>query len=633
VDLNAELDRFRTQSYRYARSYNPLPAPPEPISTDYIPTFQQAVVSSGAGSTRYTDLPTSPLSSPPQFEVERRSRKGKTKLPDRQYTSDPRHPTPGPSIHSSNYIQRHLSPQPPMYDQSSSYTIRLPGLQYDLDNTNQPLDAFSLTHAYLKEYSVGYVNGQAFANGRRPTELSDNRRTPHQQANISRQPPQTAGVYESSSNREPPNSYQSQPYSAPAAGDRPSHRRYDTAPSLSSSRHEGGSLTRPRSRSRQRGSSSGSQDRVHSNAMLASILSSPPSRPPSRRRSAGEATSPIPNPRSVSFQSPIIITEPELLEETTMPSNPVASSLRRGSPLSQSQGTWGTPTPSGMTRGSSQMPSLLNFRNPLSDGAESSFHISGSDGANRRTSIASSEAAPSQASPARPIHSMVGVLPGDAEVIPVSSHSNRNSYLSSHSSGWEASSSSRSRASYGSGYQPDDDHPQNQRDSLALSSNHRWSQQSYPRDDGANSYRSPASLGPRSHEFPSESNSYFYAEHRTQSHDELRPHHHQPQDDSSSPNGRQSHSRPSHASRAPRASHRELLPVESPFPITVDYTDDDRSPLDRGSPGAGPPSAMPSFGNALGLELPSGPTPISAPTPIVSNTMFLRTFSRDHYES
>ena len=630
MNLKAELDRFRTQSYRYARSHNPLPAPPEPISTDYVPTFQQAVLSSGAGSTIYSDLPTSPLSSPPQFEVERRSRKGKTKLPDRQYMPDPRHPTPGPSIHSSNHVQRHLNPQPPMYDQSSSYTTRIPGLQYDFDNTNQPLDAFSLTHAYLKEYSVGYVNGQAFVNGRRPTELSDNRRTPHQQANISRQPPQTAGVYESSSNREPPNSYQNQPYSAPAAGDRPSHRRYDTAPSLGSSRNEAGASTRPRSRSRQRGSSAGSQDRVHGNAMLASILSSPPLRPPSRRRSAGEATSPLPNPRSVSFQSPILIPEPELLEETTVPSNPVAPSLRRGSPLSQSQGTWGTPTPSGMTRGSSQMPSLLNFRNPLSDAGESSFHISGSEGANRRTSIASSGGAPSQASPARPIHSMVGVLPGDAEATSVS---NRNSYLASHSSGLEAGSSSRSRASYGSGYQPDDDRSQNQRDTQALSSNHRWSQQSYIRDDREISYRSPTSLGPRAHELRTESNSYFYAEHRTQSYDDLRPYHHQPRDDSSNPSDRQNHSRPSHASRAPRASHRELLPVESPFPITVDYTDDDRSPLDQGSPGAGPPSATPAFGNALGLELPSGPTPISAPTPIVSNTTFLRTFSRDHYES
>jgi hypothetical protein len=555
---------------------------------------------------------------------------------------DPRHPTPGPSIPSSNYVQPNLSPQPPVYE-SSSYTTRIPGLQYDFDNTNQPLDAFSLTHAYLKEYSVGYVNGQAFANGRRATELSDNRRTSHPQANSSRQPPQTAGIYESSSNNREPllNAYQTQPYSAPAGGDRPSHRRHDTATSASSSRHEGGSSTRSRSRSRQRGSSSGSQDRVHSNAMLASILSSPPLRPPSRRQSAGQATSPIPNSRSVSFQSPTLITEPELLEETTLPSNPVAPGLHRGSPLTQSQGTWGTPTPSGMTRGSmSQLPSLLNFRNPSSEGGETSFHISGSDGANRRTSIvdASSEAAPSQASPARPVHSMVGVLPGDAEVIPVSSHSNRNSYRSptsvdirsSHSAGWEASSSSRSRVSastYGSGYQPDDDRSQNQRGSQALSSNHRWS---HPRDDRANPYRSPTSLGPRTHELRSESNSYFYGQHRTQSYGESRPYHHQPQDDSSNSSDRQSH--PRH-SRAPRTSHRELLPVESPFPITVDYTDDDRSSLDHGSPGVGPPSVMPSFGNALGLELPTGPTPISAPTPIVSNTMFLRTFSRDHYES
>ena len=565
-------------------------------------------------------------------------------MPDRQYVPDPRRPTPGPSMPSSNYVQSGLSPRSLAYDQSSSYTTRIPGLQYDFDNTNQPLDAFSLTHAYLKEYSVGYVNGQAFANGRRPTELSDNRRTPHPQATSTRQPPQTAGVYESSSNREPLNAYQNQPYSAPAGGDRPSHRRHDTAASISSSRHERGSSTRPRSRSQQRGSSSGSQDRVHSNAMLASILSSPPPRPPSRRQSAEQPTSPIPNPRSVSFQSPTLISEPELLEETTLPSNPVAPSQRRGSPLAQSQGTWGTPTPSGMTRGSlSQLPSLLNFGNPLSEGGESSFHMSGSEGANRRASIidASSEAAPSsQASPARPVHSMVGVLPGDAEVIPVSSHLNRNSYRSptsidihsNHSSGREASSSSRSRPSasaYGSGYQPDDNRSQNQRDSQTLSSNHRWSYQSHPRDDRANSYRSLTSLGPGTHELRSDSNSYFSSQYRAQSYDESRPHHHQ----SLNSSDRQSHSRLSHASRAPRTSHRELLPVESPFPITVDYTDDDRSSPDQGSPGAGPPSVVPSFGNALGLELPTGPTLISAPTPIVSNSMFLRTFSRDHSES
>ncbi|KIM43751.1 hypothetical protein M413DRAFT_443658 [Hebeloma cylindrosporum] len=646
VNLNVELDRFRSQPYRYTRSHNPLPAPPEPISTDYIPSFQQAVLSSGAGSTRYTDLPTSPLSSPPQFEVERRSRKGKTRLSDRQYISDPRNPTPGPS---SSHVQSHHSPHPPMYDPSSSYTTRMPGLQYDLDNTTQPLDAFSLTHAYLKEYSVGYVNGQAFANGRRATELSDNRRTPYPHANSSRHPPQTAGVYEPSSNsREPPlHTYHNQPYSAPVAGDRPSHRRYDTVTSLNSSRHEEGSSSRSRSRSRQRGSPSGSQGRQHGNAALASTLSSPPPRPPSRRQSVGRATPPVPSSRSVSFQQPIVIPEPE--EETMLPSNALVPTLRRGSPVSQSRvttSTWGTPAPSNMTRGSTSMSmSLLNFRTPRSEGGESSFHPFGSEGSNRRLSIIdpSVEAVPSQASPARPVQSMVGVLPGDAEVISASPRSNGNPYRSptsldirsSHSSSWEATSSSRSRASvstHGSGYQADNDRPQNQRDSQAPSSNHGWGHQNYTRDDRANTYRSPTSLGPRTQEIRSESHSYFYEEYRTQSYDESRPHHYQSQDDTSSyQSDRRSHSRHSHPGRAPRASLREL-PSGSPFPITVDYNEDRRS-LDHGSPGAGPSSSMPSIGNALGLDMSTGPTPISAPTPVVSNTAFLRTFSRDHYES
>ncbi|KAF8962148.1 hypothetical protein BDZ97DRAFT_1826582, partial [Flammula alnicola] len=227
IEVQSELASLQSLTHRYTYNRNPLPPPPEPISTDQIPTFEQAVSESGSG-VRFAELPTSPRSRYP-FEVEsRRSRKGKTNSAERRHAyEDPRyHLSPRTqtapnrqATPTSHYVQPHIAPQMPIYEQSSSQSTRSTGLQLHFESTNQPLDAFALTHAYLREYSSGFVNGQEVASGRRITEPTESYSSTRQSyASSSRHPQQPASAFEPpmESYRAPSaNIYQNQPYSAP----------------------------------------------------------------------------------------------------------------------------------------------------------------------------------------------------------------------------------------------------------------------------------------------------------------------------------------------------------------------------------------------------------------------------------
>ena len=134
--------------------------------------------------------------------------------------------------------------------QPSSYATRLAGLPSRFENTTQPLDVYTLTGTYLREYSVGFQHGQEAAKDLDRFGYSG---------------------------------YSQQPFSAPITGSssreraKTDHRRHDTAESIistteSASGHTGRLDTtyttnlRPRSRSSSRSRSQ------YSDPVLASIL-------------------------------------------------------------------------------------------------------------------------------------------------------------------------------------------------------------------------------------------------------------------------------------------------------------------------------------------------------------------------
>lgn len=231
---------------------NPLPRPPEPVSSKHIPTFAQAIseaTNSPAGSifsgSVYNpatlvygsshEQPPSPPGPPPR-ETERfsngvvedrytiptgRSRKKRGKGRETPHSHSYRHdlgyfdegdmqestsfssnyPTSA-AIQSSTPTQSLSRSHGPISNSSLSgevisgtYTARnvvqfddtdrkhpaystdhpYSALHMQFENTSQPVDAFTLTSSYLREYSAGFINGQEAALGTRsfarpPTE-------------------------------------------------------------------------------------------------------------------------------------------------------------------------------------------------------------------------------------------------------------------------------------------------------------------------------------------------------------------------------------------------------------------------------------------------------------------------------
>ncbi|KAF8884408.1 hypothetical protein CPB84DRAFT_155616 [Gymnopilus junonius] len=254
--LKMQNHALQSNTQRYTPSRNPLPRPPEPIPTDKVPTFEQAILQSGS-SIRFAPLPVSPRSTagtPYPFEIERRShRKGKSKSDERTYSDDsPRYTTSAPAeqshhaSHSASSPASHHSYDP--YSSPPQHATRESGLQMHFDNTAQPLDAFSLTHAYLREYSSGFVNGQEAAFGKRITEFPTSSPTPlagQSSSSRHRTQPTSAAVETPYGHTTDTSVYPTQPYSAPVASERsprPTHRRQATATSIISSSTSSGRL-------------------------------------------------------------------------------------------------------------------------------------------------------------------------------------------------------------------------------------------------------------------------------------------------------------------------------------------------------------------------------------------------------
>lgn len=704
-------EALQSNTQRYTPSHNPLPRPPEPIPTDKVPTLEQAV--SQSGTVRFAPLPVSPRSTAGTsypFEIERRNhRKGKSKSHERGYYDDSSTLTspPPPPVETSHHARsRVTSPASHRGYSSPEQATRATGLPMHFDNTAQPLDAFSLTHAYLKEYSSGFINGQEAALGKRMSEFPPSSPTPvagQSSSSRHRTQPVSATVEPSQGYRTTnASAYPTQPYSAPITNERsprPTHHRQATVGSIISSSTSSVQDDRPSSRSRSRSRPSDTSSSIgspqYNNPLLASILSDTQS-------PRGHSLAPIsPQPR---YAIPPSILSPPISSQQPQPQPPIqqpafnrTSSITsnslppaanpRNSPSSRSHmtlhssDTWGTAPPSHLASGS-LIDGLRAFRfgaEPVMVGGQASmsFHELGSDGASVRTremsfSDVSSEHGNGNGdgnvppSPVRAIHSMVGVLPveGDRGSSPYRSRRDdrdrASSYRSptafdthshSYQNGWNTSTSTnaghRSSQHSTSSSIASQSQSRNEEDRSAQrvpSSNHSyWNE--YPQES---SHRSP----------PSSTHQHGYEDYyqRAQSHTSSRAYSNDDRDRRQQPrvvDGNasitSSITSSSHSSRRPppptRTSHLSL-PADSPFPVSVEYSEYTESYLrapSRDTNGSGSGSstvrgAPADFGNALGLQLTTDldrdlTPPISAPTPVASSRTFLRSWSREHYES
>ncbi|PPQ84401.1 hypothetical protein CVT25_012500 [Psilocybe cyanescens] len=778
VALKLEIEGMQSLTHRYTHSRNPLPRPPEPISTDQVPTFEQAVSESGSGM-RFIELPSSPRRYPEAaasplrypFEVGNRGhhRKGKSKTKDHKTYDDTKHRSSSSATQqqaalsprhnpSSHYVLPHVSSQPAQHDRSPTST-RASGLQTNYENTVQPLDEYELVSVYLREYSSGFVNGQQVAAGKKPAptvEYPGRSYTAHPAyagSGSSRHPVQPISAYEpheTTYTQGAANIYQSQPESIVYGGttersSRPYQRRQETAPSIMSSSASSvpndRSPSTSRSRSRTGGVSSvpSAQNQAPSNPAAASVYSTPPPdgpvRPSSHRESRESVgpTSPLIPPPPPPPQEQQQERQQERQQQTQQTRNrPPSIASARTYHTELTTDSWGTPPPSHLST-RSLIGGLLGFRDgaePVLVGGQEApeFRELGSNGSSVRTreSFSLSETAgdglmqalpPQSMSPPRQVGSMVGVLPPeeDPEVSAYRRHSNSHSTRSQEAS-YRSPTAVDPRAQYGqggwaqqgagesgrgrnggdfvsrSGYQTDggdrgsqrQQRQQQQQQQYDQTASNGWhnAQQYTTRDDRSSSYRSPTSADhyrtsydhrgetgysrERSHTSSSSysySRNYTGSDERRQSHSHSHSHSHSQShyyNDTRSIASSDRHSRSSVASRAPALptrGHHLSLPEESPFPLTVEYTDDDdddeevldrrslprdrqsQSASNRSRRGSGGPDSAPaagagadseSFGNALGLQLTTGTAPLSAPTPVASSHGFLRSWSREH---
>ncbi|KAF8815562.1 hypothetical protein BYT27DRAFT_7193308 [Phlegmacium glaucopus] len=555
-ELKAEVKVLRTASEQHSLKKNPLPRPPKPISTDYIPTFPQAMAQDRV---RFNLPSGSPYAQ--SFEVESRKRhKGKVKSQDHRLISPTsQHPHPLPT----QLPKMDPSEEPPAlishfgHDSPRQCRISTPapssGLKLYFENTNQPLDLFELTHTYLREYSQGVLDGQLMA-GKGASRSSTFQQPPHASTSHSHGDVSLPDTNESIETRSMRSNQarEIQPIAGPSIVDRSSrfrHERQNTVSSIATSAESSSIGQRPQNDSRSRSRTSLNQ---FSHPSLAALLSNSTPQPsaPSRRPMASLPTAPpnpSPNPSIPSLTQPQpsqgIQPEPPLQPRTE---SPTMSHLSKSS--------WGTIISTSTNLTSYSLLGLRDFR-------EFSY-----------PQMVGSEAG----TPASRVSSMVGVIPAHETV------------------GGSAAASPRSRGRNDSRTQ-------------------RLSQ--YPPPSLTSWHGSVASLSPGQtpDQFPS-SNGYHSDdenENVVRSDELLHPNY--------SRDSTGSHPMTMESQRVIRGRNQPLPAVSPSFPAADSVTaeEDDRSNR----------NIMETFGNALGLELTTGPTPISAPTPIVPHQSFLRSFS------
>jgi len=305
------------------------------------------------------------------------------------------------------------------------YATRSTGLQVHLD-ASQPVDAFTLTSAYLKEYSAGYLNGQEAAMGVGPFAQGMT-------------PSYSALPGPSRSGGRKGDSKESIIYTTESAEDEARGRTREDS-------------THTRSRS---GSGPGSLTSHISNPQLAAILS--PSHPPQPTRRHMPTVS-LPSTESHGHSSPSIslfsnsersshvsitgaygrevsptsTSSSGLPPPPLLPQDPVAAAAilatrhpGRVSPSVRSQQSWGTDAQSNsLIRGLRGLPSSQgDGYDNASVGTRERMSIDFAESVSRRDSRVSDLSTGSRSvrsgegardsSPVRPVDSMVGVLPLD----------------------------------------------------------------------------------------------------------------------------------------------------------------------------------------------------------------------------
>lgn len=635
----SQIDRLQANTNTYKHSYikNPLPSPPQPVSTPNLPSFEQALSESASG-VRMMELPSSPAA-PYQFEVEsRKSRKRRTQSSELRHTyDDTRYRASSQVASSSHYVHPHISAH-----RESSPLSHASRLAYHFENTAPApaVDPYMLVEDAVREYSSGFVSGAEAALGmgsrrREPVSYFQPFAEPRATHSSGLQAVHSASAFEPADGYRPAsvNVYQSQPYSAPVRRESPlhyTHHRQSVAAessivssASSHARDSPPSRSRSRSHGAHRSATSAHERTYHSNPLLASILSDDGPEAASSRRSNGTSSS-SPHVSRAHAATPYAEPPPppphrEASSVPPAPPSPSAQSL-----MTLDSGSWGTPAPSHLTTGS-LIPGLASFRigvQAVFEGGEEfgGFRALNSDGESIRTRQASisdlaSEEATSHVSrsPARPVHSMVGVLPDDRSARS-SARSSRDdlhglaSYRSPPTSGaWDANGHSN-RSSRAYSFEQDAGRAPSRHE-------HRGAASGGLADRYAPPPREQVRRSQTSDAAPSWAGAWAGADSAGVS--------------SGAQVGADEHAGQGPPRRAARALRdtRVLSPGDSPDVLAAAYLTGYR-PV--GVVGHADASGTAAFaGNALGLELSTGSTAINAPTPMVPQT-FLRSWSQDH---
>ena len=289
-------------------------------------------------------------------------------LPTQQAKMDPSEESPALISHLGRHSppSRHRLPTPAPPS----------GLKLHFENTNQPLDAYQLTHTYLREYSQGVLDGQLMAVKQPSTSHQPRASTSRIHSDVSLHDRNEFIDARSTRSTRSNQVRETQPVSGPSITDAPSrplHPRHNTVPSIATSTESStavpGSQTRSSSRSIPR-----------SNPILADILSNN-SQPPRRLPVPSLPTSP-PNSNPNPITSP---PEPSPHGQPLESSSSLLQSIltRANSPASSrisKASTWGTLKSTSTNHTRYSLLGLLDFREnyavppPRHNGSRIDFH-------------------------------------------------------------------------------------------------------------------------------------------------------------------------------------------------------------------------------------------------------------------
>ena len=366
---------LRTASEQYGLRKNPLPPPPQPVSTEHVPSFSQAMAHDQVS----LELPsvTGSRSHALPFKAQgHRYHKGKAKSLDHRLVSPSQNSSPLPTQQAKMNpseegpaLVSHLDHHSPMSGQRPPSPALPQGLKLRFENTNQPLDPYELTQTYLREYSQGVLDGRLMA-GKHSSRSHQPRASTsrfHSEGSLH----ERNESIDARSNRSirSTQGHETQSISGSSMADppsRPLHQRHNTVPSIVSS-VESSSI------------GSGSQTR---NPTLADLLSNnSPRAPPPRRPVASLPPSPPPlNPNPSPIASPPQPFDAQQLESLSLLQTVLTRANSPASSRISKASTWGTLKSSSTNHTLYSLLGLRDFREsfavspPRHNGSRIGFH-------------------------------------------------------------------------------------------------------------------------------------------------------------------------------------------------------------------------------------------------------------------